>query len=137
MPIDITGTETFTKGAYQKPASKDTGDVWTDVIEEALERLANHSHSGAHSKKITLNIEKEVQLLSNGVDISYVDTGYNVYEIEFDLPLVADYDSNIRKYYYLDGAEYKEFFPTTEKVSSSRMKLRTSKNGFDLKIIYV
>lgn len=137
MPQDITGTENFTSGVYEKPSSKDTGDIWTDIIETFMDRMANHSHSGADSKKITLNIAKLVQDLTSGVDFTWSDLGDDVYEATIDFTSPATYDDNIRKYYYLDGANYVEFYPTVEKVDSDTIKLRSNKNGFDLRIVHV
>jgi hypothetical protein len=137
MPIDIPGTATYTNGVYQKPASKDTGDIWTDVIESFIERIATHSHSGADSKKISLNIAKLPQDITAGIDFTWNNLGNDVYEASIDLLAPATYDLNIRKYYYLDGADYVEFYPTVEKVDSDTILLRSNKNGFDLRIIHV
>ena len=58
MPENITGTENFTSGPIQKPATNESGNDVFSVIETFMERLSNHQHTGAHSKEINVNIDK-------------------------------------------------------------------------------
>ena len=47
MPTDIPGTETYTNGPYQINDPLESGNEVFDLIEEFMERIANHSHTGA------------------------------------------------------------------------------------------
>ena len=134
MPQDIPGTSTLSKGPYQIPSPKDNGNEIADVLEEFMERMSNHDHQGADSKKITLNFDKEVQDLTIGVDLTWQSFN-EAYRAQVTLPVAASPD-NQRRFYFKDGAYYTEFFPTQEMISATAMWIYTNDNTIDVRIVY-
>jgi hypothetical protein len=112
----INGTENFTNGAYEIPDDKETGAPVFDKLEEFMERMATHTHSGADSNTITLNIAKGVQSLQAGVDFSWNPVSPGRYRALVDVIAGSTFEDNVRTYYYQIGSgEPREFYPTVEK----------------------
>lgn len=137
MPQDITGTENFTGGAYQKPVAKDTGDVVATTLDDLFDRITNHNHTGQDSKAITLNITKEVQDLVATVDFNWIDQGNDVHRAQIALPAVATVDDNMRNFFYVNGGEYVRFYPTVEKIDNTNMYVYSNDNTIDMRIVYL
>lgn len=118
MAKDIPGTETYSNGPLQIPEDSDLGNVVFSIMESYMERVATHTHSGADSSKISLNIEKDFTLFTLGVNLFWTDLGNNVHRAQLPTPLGGSVDGNIRRFYYDDGATLVEFFPTVEKIDA-------------------
>ena len=58
MAENISGTTGYTNGAYQKPSAKDSGADVFQVLEDFMERMAVHKHTGKDSEVITTSITK-------------------------------------------------------------------------------
>lgn len=132
MPIDIAGTEAFTDGPYQKPATNDKGQTVFDVLEEFMERMANHSHSGADSREISLNIAKDVSSFQSGVNLLWTLVSTDNYRAELTVAGGALYDQTIRKFYLSDGTE---FYPTVERIDATTYYIYSNDNTLNIKVI--
>jgi hypothetical protein len=137
MPIDITGTEGFTNGPYQKPSSGDQGNTVYDTIEEFMERMANHNHDGGDSKEISLNIAKDIEVFEIGVDLVWENLSNGEYRANLPVPVATTYDASIRKFFLAPTTttDFKEFYPTVEKISNSNYYVYTNNNQVDLKVV--
>lgn len=136
MPIDIVGTEDYTDGPYELPVSPDQGNDVFSVLEDFMNRMAVHNHDGSNSKEISLNIDKDITVFLTGVDITWNVLGNGNYRALFTMPVSATFDGNIRKFYYKIGAsDYKEFYPTVEKVSASTYYIYSNDNTIDVKVV--
>ena len=135
MPRDITGTETYTNGPYEIPQDSDVGNTVFQILEEYMERMATHSHSGSDSKKISLNIEKDFQTFTVGVDLFWSDQGNNVYRAQLDTPVAGSVDGNIRRFYFSDGTTWREFFPTVEKIDNDSYYIYTNDNTINVRVV--
>jgi hypothetical protein len=135
MAEDITGTEGYTNGPIQKPSDNDVGNDVFNVLETFMDRLATHSHSGADSQKITLNIEKDFTTFTVGVDLFWTDLGNDVYRGQLTVPAGADVDNNIRRFYYNDGTTWREFFPTVEKIDSTNYYIYSNDNTINVRVV--
>ena len=58
MAKDIDGTSSYSGGAYQLPQDDDSGATVFSILEEFMERMATHNHTGSDSKSITANFSK-------------------------------------------------------------------------------
>ena len=147
MPIDILGTESYTGGAYQKPVARDTGDSNASVIEEFMERMAVHTHTGADSKDISLDeIDKTPELFkSDGSTFTWTLLGNGIYRAILPLTLekAFTYIDNIRRYFYapagtlIDATDWVEFYPSTGYNNATTFYLYSNDNTIDIKIITV
>lgn len=135
MPQDITGTETFTNGVYRRPSDGDKGDDIFDVLETFMERIANHSHSGADSRPITLNIQKDIDDFVSGTTIFWSDQGNDVWRAQIAVPSGTTYDASIRKFYLKRGGEFVEFYPTTEKIDAQNMYVFANEALAELRVV--
>ena len=134
MPIDINETQGFTGGAYQVPVDKDKGNDVFSTLEDFMNRMAKHSHTGEDSKKITLNFTKEVQDLTIGVNLVWNTLTEGNLETAVTLPLVATHD-NMRRIYKVVGGAFTEIFPDQAYVDITTYKI-TANEAIDLRIIY-
>jgi len=134
---DITGTEGFTNGPYEIPDPKEAGNNVFNILEEFMERMATHTHVGADSNSITLNISKAVQNLTSTVDFTWDLVSTDKYRASVPTAVGANFDDNVRTYYYVDGAEPKEFQPTIEKIDNSNYYIYSNDNTIDLKVVTI
>ena len=136
MPRNIAGTESFTGGPYQLPENGDRGeaDVF-DILEQALERLANHSHSGVDSNSISLNIEKDIEAFTIGTNLSWVLQTFDTYRAQLDVPAGTTFDTSIRKYFFSDGADWVEFYPEVEKIDDNNYYIYANDNTINIRVI--
>lgn len=58
MAKDISGTSSYSNGAYQLPQDDDSGSTVFSILEDFMERIATHDHTGSDSKSITANFSK-------------------------------------------------------------------------------
>lgn len=123
MPQDIVGTEGFTNGVYTRLKDGDRGDDIFDTLEVFMERMATHTHSGADSSSISLNIEKDITELVQGVTLFWTDLGDNNFVATIPVAAGAAYDTSIRKYFLQTAGGYTEFYPTIEKVDAQNYLL--------------
>lgn len=138
MAEDITGTEAFTNGAYQKPEDKDRGNDVFSVLEAFMDRMAAHSHTGADSKEISLNIEKNIATFVNGVDHTWASVSDGLYRAQLPVVVGVDYDLTIRKFFYKSGVgadDYVEFFPKVERIDDSNYYIYSNDNALSLKVV--
>lgn len=136
MSTDITGTETFTNGPYQVPTDTDVGNDVFSLLEEYMERMATHSHGGADSKKITLNIEKDIHNFVRTVDLAWNIEGNDTYKAVFPTAELKDFDDTIRRFYYsTDLTNWIEFYPTIEKIDSTSYHLYANANDIDVRVV--
>lgn len=133
----IPGTEGFTNGPYEIPDPKEAGNSVFDKLEEFMDRMATHTHSGADSNSITLNISKGVQELVNTIDFVWDLVSADKYRASVPTAVGANFDDNVRTYYYRDGAEPKEFHPTIEKIDNSNYYIYSNDNTIDLKVVTI
>jgi len=148
MAIVIPGTEGYTNGAYEIPSPKEAGNDVFDILEEFMQRIANHSHTGADSKNISLNIEKSV----DEFDFTSLSAPYTWNE--FDpvnqpstyralLPInskATGVDENVRFYYYREfraSSEPKRFYPTIEKYDNSNYYIYVNDNTIDIRVVTI
>lgn len=135
MSINIVGTETFTNGPYIRPSNNDKGDVIFPLLESIIDRLATHSHSGADSNKISLNIEKDVEDLVSGATLFWVDQGNDTFRAPVAVPAGASYASSIRKFYLKRAGNFVEFYPTTEYIDDSNYYVIANEALADLRVV--
>jgi hypothetical protein len=135
MAQDIPGTNILTNGPYQIPSPKEKGNDIADIIEGFFERMANHSHTGADSKSISLNFTKEVQSLLIGTNLSWVAQSNGSYRAQVTLPVVATND-NMRRFFYEDGGNYIEFFPTQEPIDATNYYIFSNDNTINVRVVY-
>jgi len=135
MAQDIAGTEAFTNGPYTKPTDGDKGDNIFDRLEEFMDRMAAHSHSGADSNSISLNIQKDIEDLVEGSTIFWVDLGSNQFEATVAVPAGTSYDLSIRKFFVGEDGNFNEFYPTVEKISTSSFKVFASEAIANLRVV--
>jgi len=136
----VTGTEGYGGGPYEIPDPKETGNSVFDKLEQAIERLATHTHQGIDSSEITLNIAKGVQELLAGADFVWDQVGTDKYraaiQTDTGTSAGATFDDNVRTYYYRSGgSEPKQFFPTIEKIDNTNYYIYSNDNTIDLKVI--
>lgn len=137
MPIDIVGTEAYTSGAIQKPVNKDSGNVVFTTIEDFMERLATHSHTGADSKKISLNIEKDNAEFVSGVDFTWTLSSTGRYRAQLPVVVGVDFSTTLRRFFHNDGADWIEFIPTIEQISESSYYIYTNDNSWNIKVVTI
>jgi len=135
MAQDIPGTENLTNGPYQIPSPKEKGNDIADIMEEFMDRIANHSHTGADSKSISLNFTKEVQDLTIAGGLTWVAQANGSYRAQVTLPLIPTLD-NMRRFFYVDGAYYTEFYPTQEVIDADNIWVYTNDNTIDMRVVY-
>lgn len=135
MARDIVGTEDFTNGPIQIPEDTDVGNEVFDVLEQFMERLATHSHAGADSQKISLNIEKDITVFTVGVDLSWNNEGNDVYKAQLTVPVAGTFDGNIRRFYFNDGTTWREFFPDVEKIDNSNYYIYSNDNTINVRVV--
>jgi len=135
MPSDIAGTENYSGGPYQINDPTESGNEVFDLLEEFMQRMATHSHTGQDSAIISLNIEKGVQSLVSGVDFVWDAQGNDIYRATIPVATGGTFDGNVRHYYYLNGTEPVEFHPTIEKIDANTYYLYANDNTVDLKVI--
>lgn len=136
MPQIVSGTESFTGGAYEIPATNDKGDTVFSLLETVLERLATHSHSGEDSNKISLNIEKDIEDLQAGVGLLWSDLGNENYRATLSVPSGTTYDTSVRKFYLHDGnGNFAEFYPTVEKIDNNQYYLYANEQLSNLRVV--
>jgi len=135
MPQDIPNTENFSGGVYQVPIDKDTGNAVFSTLEDFMNRMAVHGHTGQDSKEITLNFTKEVQLLNVGAGLTWGSIGEGSYTATIVLPLVTTID-NLRRFYWNDSGFWVEFFPDQEFLSGTEYTITSNDNTIDIKIVY-
>jgi len=136
---DIPDTEGFSNGAYQIPDPKEQGNDVFDILEEFMERMATHTHTGADSHSITLNISKGVQTLIATVDFTWdVVVGYpDKFRAAIPVAVGSTFDDNVRTYYYMDAGVPKIFYPTIEKIDASNYYIIANVNTIDLKVVTI
>ena len=123
MATDIVGTGTYTNGPYSKPTSGDAGnDVFTR-LEEFMDRMAIHSHSGADSGKINLNIAKDITDLTVGVTLIWTDLGNNLYRADVAVPVATTFDASIRHFFRRVGAARNPIFPDVVRVDNNNYQV--------------
>lgn len=148
MATNIAGTEIFTNGPYQKPEAGDAGDEWATVLEGLIDRITTHSHQGADSKTLTLNISRDTQDLSTAGTLTWTPilegpatTGYESNTIDMTQAApsgLATFDGNTRHFYKLTtGGYYVEFYPTIEKITATTYKIITNEAIATIRIIYI
>jgi hypothetical protein len=137
MPIEISGTSGFTNGPYEKPADKEKGNDVFETIEEFMERMATHSHSGADSNEISLNIAKDLEEFINGVSLTWNLLGESMYRASIAVPVATTYDASIRKFLFKDAehTEWTEFYPTVEKIDDNNFYVYSNDNTMDIKVV--
>jgi hypothetical protein len=135
MARNVTGTETYTNGPYVRPSNNDKGDVVFPLLESIIERLATHSHSGADSNRISLNIEKDVEDLIGGVTLLWVDQGNDTFRAPVAVPAGASYAGSIRKFYLKRAGNFVEFYPTTEYVDDNNYFVIANEALTDLRVV--
>jgi hypothetical protein len=64
MAKDIGNTGSYTNGAYQIPEDDDSGSIVFSLLEDFMERIAEHNHTGGDSKSITSNFTKVNTILT-------------------------------------------------------------------------
>lgn len=139
MPRNIPNTETFTGGPYRLPEAGDRGqaDVFA-ILEETLERLATHSHTGQDSNEIALNITKDQSLKTVGVDLFWIDQGNDVYRAEIQVPPSTTYDESLRRFFFEDGPNnFLEFYPEAEKIDDNRYYIYSNDNSINVKVVTI
>lgn len=160
MAEDIAGTTSFTNGAYEIPTDKDTGDDWADIIETFMTRLSAHSHTGADSNVISLNIEKGSQELTLQDGVVWQSVGNGIYRAVIPVAIATSgtytYENTAKSYFFrvneteyevLNGAgsfatdgvdsEWAEFNPETQDINGSTYNLFSNDNLLDIKVITV
>jgi len=135
MANDITGTEDYTNGPYQTPEDTETGNTVFSILQDFMERMATHQHTGADSKEISLNIAKDVEDFTLGVDYSWTDLGNGVYRAQIPVPGTTTYDASIRKFFFDDGGDFNEFYPTVEKIDANNYYVYTNDDTLVLRVI--
>lgn len=135
----IVGTEGFTNGGYDLPDSKEQGNPVFDKLEAFMERMATHTHTGADSNSITLNIAKGVQNLTNIVDFTWdVVLGYpNKYRASVPVAVGSTFDDNVRTFYYMEAGFPKIFYPTIERIDNMNYYIISSDNTIDIKVVTI
>lgn len=148
MPIIIPDTEGYTNGAYVIPSPKEAGNDVFDILEEFMHRLATHSHTGADSKNISLNITKGVDEFDfTSVSAPYAWDEYDpvnapaTYRALLPINAVAtSFDENIRHYYYRESgasSEPRRFYPTIEKFDNDSYYIYVNDNTIDIKVVTI
>ena len=145
MPENITGTTGFTKGAIQKPSSKDSGSTVFNTLETFMTRLATHTHDGADSEIISRTVSKtEYTKAAATANWSSVDSTTGNKYLEVTITTVAHKANNggagsnpanatYSFWYYKDvigsansGPGWTQFHPEMEWTEHGIMKISTN-----------
>lgn len=139
MPTNIVGTESYTNGPIEKPIDGDTGDVWADVIETFMDKLANHGHTGADSKTISLNIDKDIEEFEAGVDITWTSEGDGQYSAALTTASGSEFDTHTRTYYLgtAGGTDWRKVHLEDERVTATTYKVYSNDNTIDLRVVTI
>lgn len=136
MPIVIVGTELYSGGGIEKPLNKDQGNDVFSTIEDFMERIATHDHTGQDSKQISLNISKDIELFQVGVNLTWTAQGNDTFQGAIAVPVATTYDASIRKFYFDDGAgNFAEFYPRIEKVDANNYFIYVNDNTLDVRVV--
>lgn len=138
MPQTIVGTETFTNGAYERPVSGDQGneDIFA-ILEAFMDRMAPHTHDGSDSSEINLNVSKEIQILTIGTNLTWLDELNGNYKAVLPVPPPATFDDN-QKFFYISrdsGATYERFYPSLNRLTATTYEVFSNDNTVDLKVV--
>jgi len=137
MGTVIPGTETY-QPPYELPDPLEQGDDLWVILEDFINRIATHSHDGGDSKKISLNIEKDVALYEVNTDFTWNVYNNGRYRAQINLGVVPDFDLNLRSYFASEdsGVTYNEFYPTIERISNKSFYLYTNTDAItNIKIV--
>lgn len=139
MPSDIPGTTGFTNGAYQIPDDRDRGNTVFQTLEDFMNRMATHGHTGADSKTIALNIAKDQTEFLVGVnEVNWTLLTNGLYRGIVAVPAATTYDLSIRKYFTRKRATidpWVEFYPTVNKINDSSYYMFTNSNDIEIKVV--
>jgi len=139
MATTIPGTELFTGGAFELPDPGEDGLSWALVLEDFIRRLATHTHNGVSSADIVININKIEQLSPTIIPaMTFSETLPNsgVF-ISTDIPIPGGaLITSLRRFYYLDGPDYTEFYPTNIYVSAGIYRIQTNQPIGNFKVLY-
>ena len=130
MPTNIPNTN------YQVPSAGDDGESWAAVIEDFMERMAIHNHQDTNSQPLTISVDSLFELtpapLTYTLDPIAGEYVSNVIDLA---PDGYDLGSN-RKFFYRDGTNYLEFFPTINVITNTTFTISTNEQLPDIKISF-
>jgi len=136
-------TINFGTGSYQVPDTLDQGDALFSLLDTMFSRLINHSHTGADSKSISLNISKDVSDFIKNTHITWNShlagaTSYGMFKAVLTMPAGATYEGNIRRYFYQDSTlvgSWKEFSPRTEKIDANTYYVFSNDSNLNIRVV--
>lgn len=86
--------------SYKIPTQTDNGDQFGLVIEDFMERMANHTHNGDDSPVLNATIEKKTEIFTNWSPVS------DGYEMTINTASGTSMSSKvIREFYLTNGAD--------------------------------
>ena len=135
MATDISGTGGFTNGPYSKPTSGDAGNDVFSRLEDFMDRMATHTHSGADSNKISLNIEKDVTDFTIGVDLTWTSLGDGSYKAAIAVPGATTFDASVRHFFRRVGAARNPIFPDVVRIDNNNYEVYVNDNTIELTVV--
>lgn len=139
MATEIPNTNTYSGGAYYLPDPTDSGDadLWSH-LEDFINRMAVHNHSGNDSKVITAQFEKSYQEFVSGVNYVWTEIS-STGRYECTITLTGnEIDVHERQFYASidSGITYKQTYFSWDKTSSNQIKIYSIDNNIDkIKIV--
>lgn len=131
----VSGTENFNNGGYLIPTKEVGNDVF-DILEEFMERISNHRHDGDDSHEISLNIEKDQEIFTTGINLLWTSVYDGYYRAQLQVPPATTYDNSIRKFFYERSAGvFEEFYPTIERIDNGSYYLYSNDNVSNIKVV--
>ena len=125
---------------YSLPTAQDRGAIVWDALEDFIERMASHTHTGVDSPEISLNISKQIDEYESGTDFNWVEIGDSGnFTATFNLAANVNLTSNIHRFFNRRSGEssYTEFYPRLEIISTASKTIKIYSNRSDIDFIKV
>jgi hypothetical protein len=126
--------QTLTYG-YKKPQTGDKGSVFFPALEDNFQRLNDHDHDGANSKKLSATSVQSVAqtLLAAG----WVGVGNSLFRQLVTCPSTLLVDEQAMRFQIASGPKAGHFFhPSVEKVSANTFYVYINESTVDVKVLY-
>lgn len=143
----VEGTDDYSNGAYEIPDSSSNGAQVSKLTNDAIIRLATHTHSGADSAGASL--PSKVTKYYPAIGLTFIANGNGLWTVELDLlittpasPSTLTTLSNTLNYYAkptsagTDDSDYSRIYPTeTFTDAGTSVTLTVNATDLDIKVI--